>query len=171
MGRMLGMTAVLFLGCAPSHLLTKHPPEDALDHVVQRLQDQDIILAAEGRRPDRVRSATYCFVGATSEGFSWNRNFAQRRAGPLPFRHIGDEDEHAKRTADCPSLFRFTVLASREGSATRLTVESEWWHLERGSCAPHGHPLVGQLACNYRYRGAPPGAKIESYVYAILKGL
>jgi len=145
--------------------------DDALDRAAQRLRDQDIALAEDGRRPDRVRSATYCYVGATSQGFSWNRNFAQRRAGPLPFRHVGDDDEHARVSADCPNLFRFDVHAAPREGFTQLTVESGWWRLERGVCTPHGHPLVGQLDCTYHYRGSPPQAKVDAYVYAILKGL
>jgi len=144
---------------------------DALAQVEARLHDQDITLAENARRQDRIRSATYCFVGAETHGFSWNRNFAQRRSSPLPFRHVGDDADHAAIASVCPSLFRFEVLASAAEGATRLVVQSSWWRLERGQCAPHGHALVGQLECTYHYRGAPPLADVEAYVYAILKGL
>jgi len=164
------MTAVL-VGCAPNQVLTKRNANDALAEATRRLEDQDIGLIDEARRPDRIRSATYCYVGATSQGFSWNRNFAQRRMGPVPFRHVGDDAEHARIMAACPSLFRFEVRSSRQNEFTRLTVDSGWWRLERGECSPHGHRLVGQLDCVYHYRGSPPRAKIEAYVYAILKGL
>ena len=167
----MGVVGLLVGGCVPTSLQTKRPMADALAQVEARLHSQDITLAENARRGDRVRSATYCFVGADTHGFSWNRNFAQRRSSPLPFRHVGDDADHAAVAAVCPNLFRFEVLASTAEGSTQLVVESSWWRLERGACAPHGLALAGELDCAYHYRGAPPAADVEAYVYAILKGL
>lgn len=165
--------ATLALGaCTPAQVHTRRAPADALAATEKRLAERDITLDPAGRRPDRLRTAHFCYQLPGREGRVWERSFAHPATGPVPFSQVGTPEEQDAAREKCPHLFRVEILARpAEDEGSEVTVQSEWWRVSSGACEPNGQPLMGRFRCQYRYVGSQAPDNVERYVYGILAGL
>lgn len=161
----------LIVGCTPSMVEVRATPADALKIVEARLAEREIELDAAGRRPDRVRTGTFCYVAPDATGASWDRSFARPVPGPGPFEIEGTLEEQHAAEQRCRHIFRVELNALPHDGGAKLVAESAWWKLQPGICAPVGDPLLGVVRCHYRYVGAQAPADVLGFVYGLVEDL
>lgn len=167
------LMASALIACTPSHVDVRQSPESAIDAVAARMTARGIALDASGRRPDRVRTAWFCYRAPDQTGQHWDRTFARPGPSPIAQTHRGTFDAQSKFEAKCPHLFRaeITAAAGHEGTTARVQVATSWWQLEMGRCAPVGDPMLAELDCAFRYAGARPVDDPARFFYGLLAGL
>ena len=168
-----GLMAISSTACTPSQIHVKRAARDALAAAEARLIERGIALDPAGRRPDRLRTAFFCYREPGRLGRQWDRSFAVQTPGPVPFEHRGTMQEQEKAQARCPHLFRTEIFATPglEPTQSAVRVESAWWKIEMESCEPVGDPLMGQIRCHYRYVGAQARDESDRFFYGVLSGL
>ncbi|MFN3201838.1 MAG: hypothetical protein ACE366_25765 [Bradymonadia bacterium] len=172
----LSFVALVSLGgCTPSTVRVKHTPPQATDLAEARLVDRHITLDAAGRRPDQVRTAHFCYKTPDRQGQHWDRSFTDTRPGPIGFVIEGPMSDQDTARTKCPQLFQATIQAvddpERPGEGAAFRVDVAWWRLHNPKCAPIGDPLLGQMRCDYVYRGAQPADNARGFFMGLLKGL
>ncbi len=163
---------VVLVGCTPTQVQVRATPADALAKAEARLAERGIELDAAGRRADRLRTGSFCYVAPDRTGASWDRSFARPVPGPGPFEVEGTLAEQKAAEDRCPYIVRVELTAAPDGAGgATLRAEGQWWRVRPGACAPVGEPLLGVLRCQYRYVGTQPQGDIEAFVYGIVEDL
>ncbi|MCA9541079.1 MAG: hypothetical protein KC620_19395 [Myxococcales bacterium] len=163
---------VLLVGCgAPGPVRVERSPSEAIAVATARLTEREITVDPAGARPDRVRTAFFCYQPPGREGPSLEPSFAHPSPGPVPVTVTGPEGEQAKARQDCASLFQVEIVAEPAAGGSVLRVEEAWWRRDGGKCAPEGDPLLGELTCTYRYSGARGEADAARYFAGLLRGI
>lgn len=174
--------ALALSACTPSRVRTKASPGDAINAAAARLAERNITLDPAGRRPTRLRTAHFCYTPPDQQGQHWDRSFLDTRPGPVGFSIEGPMTVQDAARRDCPDLFQADIIAQPSADSadpdrpeTSLHVEIAWWRLHNPKCAPIGDPLLGQMRCDYTYRGSTGpeglGGDAEGFFYGLLKGL
>lgn len=163
---------VLLVGCTPAQVQVRAKPADALAKAEARLAERGVELDAAGRRADRLRTGSFCYVAPDRTGASWDRSFARPVPGPGPFEIVGTLDEQKVAEDRCRFIFRVELGATPDGAGgSTLRAEGQWWRVRPGACASEGDPLLGVLRCQYRYVGTQPQGDVEAFVYGIVEDL
>jgi hypothetical protein len=164
---LLGLCAA----CTPSQIQVRSTPKDALKAAAARLEERGIALDPAAASPTRLRTRHYCYQAPDRAGGSWDRSFARPSPGPVPFTHDGPLSAQDATRGKCADIFRVEIQAAARGTGSELISQSEWWTLKPGPCTPMGDPLLGELRCEYRYRGAQAPADVDAFIYGMLSGL
>lgn len=161
------------LGCTPAHIQVRRAPAEAIDLAVRRLEAREVLFDASGRRPDRARTAHFCYQPPHRDGGGFDSSFRYPTpAGPVGFDHSAPLDEQAPARERCAYMFRFEVVARPHEGETRVEVRPEWWRVKNTVCVPEGDPLLGVMRCTYVYTATHAGpADLAGFVYRVLSGL
>ena len=157
--------------CTPAQIETRASPKVALEAAAKRLTERGIELDPAATSGTRLRTRHYCYQPPDRTGSSWDRSFARPSPGPVPFSHEGTLAEQDATRGRCAHIFRVELQAQPLPKGARVVSQSEWWALKAGRCTPQGDPLLGQLRCNYSYRGARAPEDVEGFIYGMLSGL
>jgi hypothetical protein len=165
--------ALAALGCTPSHIQVRKAPADAINAAVTRLEARDVAFDPAGRRPDRARSAHFCYRPLHRSGGGFDASFQHAVAGgPVGFEHTAPLDDQAPVRKRCEWMFRFEVHARPYEGESRIEVQTDWWRIKNTRCVPEGNPLLGVLRCDYAYTAAHKGPDdLPGFIYRILSGL
>ena len=156
--------------CSINHMNLRNTPEVVIQEAEGRLKARGMTIDPSGRGPYQLRTATFCWQEPNYKN-EWRDNFSKTKPGAVPFSVIGSQAEQDQSVTDCPAIFQVRVRALKQEEGSRIEVDTAWWNTKRGPCVAHGDPLVGQLKCEYHFRGGRARSNMNTYVYRLLQGL